>query len=350
MKAEKTRRRAVALIIKNLGLKKGEYILCRERLFVLRPGMEERLAKTFGISSWSKGYLVEREIEQLKRIVVQLLAARRPKSFKIETQRMDKSYPYSSLELNKILGSAAVETLGLKVDLEQPEVIIYVEILRRWAFVADNKHRGLGGLPYGFSGKCVVLLSGGIDSPVAAWLAMKRGCRLLPLHFVVNREEEKIERLVDVLSSYGRLPRPVFVEHAAWLEETKKLLKIWGAERYVCVLCKRRMLKVAAQYCRKEGAQAIVTGDSLGQVASQTLRNLACEELGCPYPVLRPLIGLDKEEIVELAKKIGTYEISISGKHECPYAPRHPIINPDKKKVMQLEELLKKEGLDLHEY
>jgi thiamine biosynthesis protein ThiI len=346
-KSEKVRRRAIKLLIKNLRLRKGEYILRRERLFVLKPNYEAKLAKTFGISSWSKGYIVDRDLNVLASIAIKLVERKKPRSFKIETHRMDKSFPYTSLDINRILGEKVLEAFPeLKVNLEQPELTIYVEILRDLAFVSDNWHRGLGGLPYGFSGRAVALISGGIDSPVAAWLMMKRGVKLLPLHFrITDVGVEKFEKLVSVLEDYGSFPDYVVVDHRDWLAEAKKILRDHGLERYTCIICKRRMLRKASEYAERFGAKAIILGDSLGQVASQTLASIAAIDEASRLPVLRPLIGMDKEEIITLAKRIGTYEISIIGEAQaqCPFVPKHPIINPDLKRVKQAEEIVLKE-------
>ena len=346
-KSERVRRRAIRILVKNLRLRRGDYILKRERLFILKPNYEARISKTVGISSWSKGFIVERDLEKIAQLAVELVRKRRPKTFKIETHRMDKSFPYTSMEINRILGERVLQAVPeVSVNLESPELTIYVEILRDLAFVADNWHRGLGGLPYGFSGKAVALISGGIDSPVAAWLMMKRGVKLLPIHFrITDLAAEKFERLVKVLEDYGSFPDYVMVDHRDWLREVRSILQRHGLERYTCILCKRRMLRKASEYAERYGARAIILGDSLGQVASQTLASIAAIDEASRFPVLRPLIGMDKEEIIALAKKIGTYEISISGESlaQCPFVPRHPIINPDLKRVKQAEEIVKRE-------
>ncbi|NLE77304.1 MAG: tRNA sulfurtransferase, partial [Chloroflexi bacterium] len=188
--------------------------------------------------------------------------------------------------------------------------------------------RGWGGMPVMTQGKVIALFSGGIDSAVAAWLMMKRGCGVIPLHFYQNEvEAQKVQGLVEVLQEYsaGFLLRPVIVDHGEVMGGLVERLRGLGHERWTCLLCKWAMLRKAAAVADEFGALALVTGDSLGQVASQTIQNLAAVSEGLPKLVFRPLIGWDKTEVMDLAQQIGTYQVSTSAAEGCEFLPRHPL-------------------------
>ena len=232
-----------------------------------------------------------------------------------------------------MVGSHILENIkGKKVDLENAQITCFIEIVGKFAFLYTKKHLGLGGLPVGVSGRAVSLISGGIDSPVASFLVIKRGVKLTFVHFCLsaqskgrsmeNREKEKIKEIVKVLNKYQFRSKLYFVPfykgQAVIFEKAKKSL--------YCVLCKRLMIRLAQSFAEKENADALVCGDSIGQVASQTLSNIRTISLATTLPILRPLAGADKQEIINMAKKIGTFDISTMPcqKYCEKFLPKHP--------------------------
>ena len=233
------------------------------------------------------------------------------KTIAVKTKRADKNLKYTSMEISRKIGEIAYEK-GFKIDLTNPDETLNVEITNKKAYLYTNKMKGPGGLPVGCSGKILCLFSGGIDSSVAAWLMMKRGCKVDYLHFhaLKNNNEvkkTKIKKLFDLLSDYEENPKlfliPYFNYQLAVVDKIN--------DKYDVVVFRNFMLRLAEKFALKNGYKALVTGDSLGQVASQTLDNLKAIGYKVNMPILRPLIGYDKQEIVDLAKKIGTYEESI---------------------------------------
>ncbi|MDW8036388.1 MAG: tRNA uracil 4-sulfurtransferase ThiI [Candidatus Korarchaeum sp.] len=286
------------------------------------PKVRDYTKLVFGISSYSPSIEVYTDLDLISR-AVELVAEWSEGSFAIRVQRITKEFPMTSLELAKELGAVVKKKTGRSVDLSNPDQEISVELIGRYSYVSDERIKGYGGLPVGTQGKVIALISGGIDSPVAAWLIMRRGAQVVPVHFSKNKiEEEKFRRIVDILKrySYGVEFKPMIVEHGTFLQD----LLSKDSREWTCLFCKRRMLTTANELAKELGANAIVTGDSLGQVASQTLANLEVESRCLEKPVLRPLIGMDKEEIVKLAKEIGTYDISITYKGPCPFVPMKP--------------------------
>ena len=239
------------------------------------------------------------------------------KTIAVKTKRADKNLKYTSMEISRKIGEIAYEK-GFKIDLTNPDETLNVEITNKKAYLYTNKMKGLGGLPVGCSGKILCLFSGGIDSSVAAWLMMKRGCKVDYLHFhaLKNNNEvkkTKIKKLFDLLSDYEENPKlfliPYFNYQLAVVDKIN--------DKYDVVVFRNFMLRLAEKFALKNGYKALVTGDSLGQVASQTLDNLKAIGYKVNMPILRPLIGYDKQEIVDLAKKIGTYEESIKEYKDC---------------------------------
>jgi thiamine biosynthesis protein ThiI len=251
------------------------------------------------------------------------------RSFRMNSRRADKSFPFISPEINRLVGAHVQQATGARVDLsDEADLTIGVEVRRDHALVYGQTVAGHGGLPLGTQGRAVALMSGGIDSPVAAWLIMKRGCVVIPLHF--RWSEVELAKFMDnceVLSryAYGWNLHPVVLDHEEVFGETYEKLRRVGAERWACIFCKRALLQKACQIADEHRAKALVTGDSLGQVASQTLDNLEVLSYGIEKPILRPLIGLDKAEITALARRIGTFEVSTREAGACPYLPPDPL-------------------------
>ncbi|WP_423792629.1 tRNA uracil 4-sulfurtransferase ThiI [Methanocaldococcus indicus] len=287
------------------------------------------LKKVLGIVSYSVVYECPLDIEEIINTAIQLvkkaLSEREIKTFAVKTKRSNKNFPYTSMEVNEKVGEEILNKFNLKVDLENPDLTIGIEILKNRVYVFYEIYKGFGGLPVGSQGKVLVLLSDGIDSPVAAFLMMKRGCRVVPLHLKISDEGlDKVRRIVNILSDYDTEMELVVYNYTDELMEIANKLKEIKKENYTCIFCKRKMLKLAVKYAKYLDCDAVVTGDSLGQVASQTLKNLSVINKDINYLVLRPLIGLDKDEIIKIAKEIGTYNISTEKEIKCPFVPKHP--------------------------
>jgi thiamine biosynthesis protein ThiI len=248
-------------------------------------------------------------------------------SFRIETQRGDKSFPLSSPEINRRLGAPVKERSGARVDLSNPELTVTVEILSRDAFFGFDRVQGAGGLPVGASGRVVSLISGGIDSPVASYRMMQRGCRLIFVHFhsapyLDRTSQEKVRQLVTALTRHQFQSRLYMVPFG---EIQRQIVAAVNRPLRV-ILYRRMMLRIAEAIARKEKAKALVTGESLGQVASQTLDNMAVIQQAIRQAILRPLVGMDKQEIIDQARRIGTFDISSIPDQDCCqlFVPKHP--------------------------
>ena len=283
-------------------------------------GAVDRLRSVFGISWIAPCAIAGLGMEEIRRkaiSVARACASSGAASFKVKASRDNKEFPLRSLQINQELGRAIVEELGLRVDLEKPDAEIVVEVLREGALVCCNRTRGPGGLPVGTTGRALALLSGGIDSPVAAWMIAKRGVGvdLLHLYPYDHFEESKLDKIVKLaraLTLYtGRTKLTVT---PCWPVR----IRLGRREgRYAPLLFRLFSLRLAAKIAKEHGHLAIVTGDSVGQVASQTLHNISATYSNVGYTVIAPLVGMDKDDIVRLARSIGTYEISIEPYPDC---------------------------------
>ncbi|MDE1852960.1 MAG: tRNA 4-thiouridine(8) synthase ThiI [Thaumarchaeota archaeon] len=299
------------------------------RFVVTTKGSDEdvagRLGATFGVAWFSPASLVEPDYQKILSAVLERASNSSAKSFKIEARRSDKTFPQNSQELARMLGAAVADDTGMKVDLSDPDVVLHVDVMRSRAVVYAKKKSGPGGLPVGTAGRVLHLFSGGIDSPVAAWLLMKRGCMPVYVHFYLAplpqaAIDSKITRLVKILSAYGGKSTLVLVPFAEYQLATA------GAPGELEPSLFRRFMRMTAEALAPSfGATAVATGDSLSQAASQTLWNIAAFDAGSTIPVLRPLLTYDKEEIVSLARRISTYELSLEEyKDCCAIVTRHP--------------------------
>ena len=292
----------------------------RGRIWVYAPQEAKyELAKIFGISSFSP--CVQCDLENLEREVLEFAkrVLKEKKSFALRVNRVG-SHDFTSIDIARELGEKIRREIPIKVDLTFPDN----EIIP-----------GVGGLPFGVEGKVVSLLSGGIDSAVATWMMMKRGCDPILLHLYINEHSLKnAKEIYEILREYSSTLEFMDIEHISFLEKIK-------GNKYTCILCKREMIRKAERVAEENRAKGIVTGDSLGQVASQTLDNLfVISQAATTIPIYRPLIGLDKKEIIEIAKKIGVYgKVS---KFECEYAPKYPITKARLEKVLELERCIEK--------
>lgn len=292
--------------------------------------IKARLARTFGIVYFSPAYQSSLDMQQLQQRVVDKIVEKRIdfNNFRISTKRGDKRFHLNSPEINALVGAFVKEKTRSEVNLDSPQLNVHIEIVPRQAFFYFEKITGSGGLPVGVSGKAVCLISGGIDSPVAAYRIMKRGCQLVFVHFhsypyLDKTTQEKVNKLLGLLTPYQYHSVAYFV---AFGEIQREISAVINPE-YRVVLYRRMMLRIAEQLALRERAKALVTGESIGQVASQTLDNLAVIGKVANLPLLRPLIGMDKDEIIAEAKRIGTFETSIIPDQDCCqlFIPRHPV-------------------------
>jgi thiamine biosynthesis protein ThiI len=287
-----------------------------------------KISKVFGISAYETAYTAKPTLRSITATAMRLIKEEKLSGVKINSHRSYKGFRFNSIDIIRSVAKAAQEA-GADPRLKEFKSQIYISVKKDVAFVFSDRKRGAGGLPVGTSGRCVVLLSGGIDSPVAAWYAMKRGLEPIYVHvhgFPSNGEAEssKIRDIIGILSQYCPNPTTYYVpSHVFQMSAIK-------SGRYELIMMKGFMLKLAESVARKQGAGAIVTGESLGQVASQTLSNITSEESGIAIPVLRPLIGLDKAEITQIAKSIGTYGESIKPYRDvCSINAKNPATRSD---------------------
>lgn len=319
---------------------------------VPRPGADavaarEALSGIPGIAYFGIGLAVPRDPEALAESAVEVLGRLEFGTFGIETRRADKSFPLRSPDLNARIGAAVVNRLGKRVDLTAPEVRLTIEITPEETFLYTERIQGPGGLPVGTSGTVLSSLSGGIDSPVAAYLMMKRGCRVVFVHVRNETQftagvEDKIQQLVEQLTRYQGRSR-LWVLPFGHLQ--RRIITFVPAKLRMIVY-RRFMMRLLNRVAETEGAKAVVTGDSVGQVASQTLENLTCIQAASRLPVLSPLVGLNKEEITDLARHLGTYPFSIEPYPDCcsfMIAP-HPETRADPALIQRAEAALEGAG------
>ena len=286
-----------------------------------------RAAGIFGLANFSLSYRVSLDLQAIKAAAIARMREHPANSFRISTRRGDKRFPMNSMEVDREVGAAIVDAFGCRVDLHDPELTVSIEILADAAFVSAGKIPGPGGLPVGISGRALALISGGIDSPVAAYRMLRRGLSLDFVHFhayplVSAASMEKACDLVAQLTRYQTRSTLALVPFGMLQREL-----VARSERPLRVVMYRRfMMRIASALAVRFRTRALVTGESLGQVASQTLDNLAVIENAARLPVLRPLLGMDKNEIVEQARAIGTFETSILADQDCCtlFVPEHP--------------------------
>ena len=307
------------------------------------PRLKERLAQVVGIANFSPTHRVALDIETIAEEVVGAVADKSFESFRITTRRAYKGFSLNSMEIDRAVGARVEEASGARVDLKEPELTVYIEILPREALFHVEKIAGLHGVPVGTAGRVSALLSGGIDSPVAAYRMMKRGCRVDFIHFhsvpfLSRASQEKVREVLDVLTRYQYRSRLYLVAFG----NLQRQIMLASPAPLRVVLYRRFMMRIATALARHRRARALVTGESLGQVASQTLENLAVIEASAELPVLRPLIGMDKAEITTQAKEIGTYEISILPDQDCCqlFIPAHPATRSRLDEVIAAEQEL----------
>ena len=311
----------------------------------------EAMTRVFGIASVNRAAGCEKEPEAIARLAIEYLREDMlsAASFKVEAKRSDKRFPLTSIQLSQYVGGELAEAYPqCRVDVHEPELTVHVEVRDLAAYVHAAPTPGAGGMPVGSNGVGVTLLSGGIDSPVSTYMIAKRGVRLIPVHFfsfpyTSQQAKDKVVELAELLTAYcGRMTIEV-VPFTHIQEEIRDKCP----EEYFTLIMRRFMMRIAQRIAEANGARAIVTGENLGQVASQTMEAMASTQAVTELPVLQPLIGMDKEEIVRIARKIGTFETSILPYEDCctVFTPKHPKTKPKLHEVAEIESALDIEAL-----
>ncbi len=337
-------KRNILAAVKDLGAKEIRSLPARLLLTfkgdVAPEIISRRIGAVFGVANFSIVRRTEKDIEDLRSSVLNSLGGITFNSFRVETQRGDKNFPLTSPEINTLLGAAVKDQTGARVDLTHAEFTVVVEVLPKDAFFGFNKIPGAGGLPVGASGRVVSLISGGFDSPVAAYRMMQRGCRLIFVHFhgapyQDKTSQQKVRDLVLTLTRHQYQSRLYMVPFG----EIQRQIVAAVARPLRVVLYRRMMLRIAEAIARNEKSKALVTGESLAQVASQTLDNMAVIQQSATLPILRPLVGMDKQEIIDQARRIGTFETSSIPDQDCCqlFVPKHPATKAQLGEVKEAE-------------
>ena len=314
-------------------------------------GMFETASKVFGIVGISRCAVCDKDMDAIaataREYVPQFLIGK--KTFKVEAKRSDKRFPLGSIEISREIGGVILESVpNLRVDVHNPEIIVHVEIREFGAYIHAGQFKGAGGMPVGSNGKALLLLSGGIDSPVAGYMIAKRGVQIDAVHFesfpyTSERAREKVFELAREVAQYAGS----FNVHVVSLTHIQEELVKACEEDYFTLLLRRYMMAIADRLAHKLGCGGLITGESLGQVASQTMQAIGVTDPVATLPVFRPCIGMDKEEIVQVARKIGTFETSIQPYEDCctVFTPKHPRTRPELAKVLEQERKLDFEAL-----
>lgn len=305
----------------------------------------EQMQKVFGIVNICPAVSCEKDMDSIAKTTIACLKAMdtEGKTFKVEAKREDKQFPLNSPQICQQMGGCILKNVkGLKVDVHNPDILVQIEI-RKKAYIFTEKFSGAGGMPVGTNGKAALLLSGGIDSPVAGWMIAKRGVGLDAVHFhshpyTSDRAKEKVIDLAKILSAYtGKINL-----HVVPFTEIQLAIIDQCPKNYLTLIMRRVMMQIAERIAKQGHAQALITGESIGQVASQTMESLAVTDNAVSMPVFRPCIGMDKEEIVQISKKIDAYETSILPYEDCCtiFVPKHPKTRPELEEIIEAEKAL----------
>ena len=313
----------------------------------------KEISRVFGVASISPAVEVESNMDAIGsgavKYMEELILEKGIRTFKVEVRRSDKAFPFTSPEIAKRIGSKVLTGCKvLKVDVHNPDCILFVHVRKECTYIYEQKVSAFGGLPLGTNGRGLILLSGGIDSPVAAFMMAKRGMYIEAVHFhsypyTSERAWEKVQDIAGVLAGYcGRIKI-----HSVNLLPIQEQIVEHCPEDEMTILIRRFMMKISEQIASETSCMMLITGESLGQVASQTMRSMAVIENAIEMPILKPLVGLDKTEIIEIAREIGTYETSILPYDDCcsVFAPKHPLINPKLESILRSESRLNVEDL-----
>jgi tRNA uracil 4-sulfurtransferase len=338
--------------LRDLGIRQVQNIHSRIRI-ELPPETDvdivrDRLGRVCGIANFSLGRVIplqlgNPDLDTLSAVAVAELKPKAFQTFRVTAKRADKRLALTSMDIERVLGAAICDKTGKKVSLKNPDLTVYVELLTKDVFCSAEKVEGPGGMPTGVSGNVACLTSGGIDSPVAAYRMVKRGCLATFVHFsgrplVSRASEEKVRDLVRILTQYQYHSRLYIIPFG----EIQREIVLTAPAPFRVVLYRRMMIRITEELARREQCWALVTGDSLGQVASQTPQNICAIEEAAELPILRPLIGMDKREIIDEARRLGTYETSIEPDQDCCklFVPPHPSTKTRLDDVLKIERML----------
>ena len=310
----------------------------------------DRVSKVFGIAALSRAFVCEKDFEDIKKTAVSYLCEELEdaKTFKVEAKRSDKKFPMNSPEICRELGGYLLSKFHhLKVDVHNPDIIVTVEVRDKYAFVRGNNIKGAGGMPTGTSGRAGILISGGIDSPVAAYMMAKRGIELCAIHFASppytsELAEMKVMELLKKVAVYSG----VITTYVVPFTKIQEAIRDLCPEEYFTIIMRRIMMMISEKIAEYQNCSALITGESVGQVASQTMLALACTDRAVDMPVFRPCIGMDKEEIIKISRKIDTFATSIQPYEDCctVFTPKHPKTRPHFDDVLKAENAI--ENLD----
>ena len=304
----------------------------------------DRVSRVFGIAALSRACLCEKDFDSIKETTAEYLEEQLEdaKTFKVEAKRSDKKFPMKSPEICRELGGYILSKFHhLKVDVHNPDITVTVEIRDNFAFVRGNNIKGAGGMPTGTSGRACVLISGGIDSPVAAYMMAKRGIELCAVHFASppytsELAEMKVMELLKKVARYSG----VITTYVVPFTKIQEAIRDLCPEEYFTIIMRRVMMMISEKIAEKQNCNALITGESVGQVASQTMYALRCTDCAVNMPVFRPCIGMDKEEIIAVSRKIDTFETSIQPYEDCctVFTPKHPKTRPQVDDVISAEQ------------
>lgn len=334
-------------------------IVCQQSTMTVEPvgenfDMDEAisvLSKVFGIAGFQRAAAVEKDMDVILATAPEYLSEQLEdaQTFKVEAKRSDKHFPLTSPEISRNVGEAILKKFHhLRVDVHNPDITVTVEVRDNYAFIRGNQIRGAGGMPVGTGGKAAILISGGIDSPVAAWMMAKRGVTLDAVHFASPpftspQSEQKVHDLLGQVAKYSGNIALFTVPFT----EIQQQIRANCPEDLFTLIMRRFMMRISNRIAERNGCSALVTGESIGQVASQTMPALACTDAVATMPVFRPLIAMDKEEIIKISRRIETFDISIRPYEDCctVFTPRHPRTRPKAEMLIEAEKALDVEGL-----
>ncbi len=306
----------------------------------------EALSKVFGIAALSRAAVTEKDIKAIKSTALSYLGEKLEEAatFKVEAKRSDKKFPLKSPEICRELGGFLLSKFHhLKVDVHNPDIIITVEVRDTYAFIRGNNIKGAGGMPVSTSGRAAVLISGGIDSPVAAYMMAKRGIELISVHFASPPYTTELaeRKVMDLLHKVAAYSGPI-TTYVVPFTELQEQIRDKCPEEYFTLIMRRYMMRIAEILAKRQNCSALITGESVGQVASQTIYALGCTDSVTTMPVFRPCIGMDKEEIIKISRKIDTFETSIQPYEDCctVFTPKHPKTRPHMDEIENAEEEL----------
>ncbi len=321
----------------------------RDRMYILTDNIDlvtKKLQKVFGLQGIVIAYQVNTNSDDIINAVLEVLKDIKFKTFKVETKRANKNFEIKSMDFNNIIGSLVLKNFDCKVDVHNPDIVVHIEI-REETYIYLNEIKGSGGYPVGIQGKGILMLSGGIDSPVAGYLALKRGIDIDCLYFdspphTSLEAKNKVIKLASILNEYSGNIRLLVVPFTKLQEEIYKMVP----SEYNITILRRMMYRIATSIDKKY--KVVINGESIGQVASQTLTSINVINSVTNFPIIRPVACLDKLEIIEIAKKIGTYETSILPFEDCCtiFVPKHPVINPKIEKCLEYEQFNYQELID----